>query len=271
MSESTSTLRNPARERMESGGVALGMGLRHSRSVEIAKIGKAAGFDWLFIDLEHNAMGIETAQQISCAALDAGITPLVRVPEGEHGLAGRLLDTGALGTVMPHVQNAAEARRIVDLQKYPPIGHRSVSGAMVHFDFRPVSAREVCDVLNASNLVVVMLESGEAIERADEIAAVAGVDVLLVGSGDLSTDLGIPGDVGNPRMIAAHENVIAACAKHGKWAGCAGIGPQEIMANYITMGVRFVLAGNDTNYLVAAATARAGFLREVRLAAAAPR
>jgi 4-hydroxy-2-oxoheptanedioate aldolase len=64
MSESTSTLRNPARERMESGGVALGMGLRHSRSVEIAKIGKAAGFDWLFIDLEHNAMGIETAQQI---------------------------------------------------------------------------------------------------------------------------------------------------------------------------------------------------------------
>jgi len=265
MSESTNTLRNPARERMQSGGVALGMGLRTSRSVEVAKLAKAAGFDWLFIDLEHNAMSVETAQQIACAALDVGIAPLVRVPEGEHGLAGRLLDGGALGTVMPHVQNAAEARHIVDLQKYPPLGHRSVSGAMVHFDFRPVPSKEVIASLNAACLVVVMLESAEAVDRADEIAAVEGVDVLLVGSGDLSTDLGISGDVGNPKMRTAHEKVIAAATKHGKWAGCAGIGPQEVITGYIEMGVRFVLAGNDVGLLMTAATQRASALRAAPL------
>jgi 4-hydroxy-2-oxoheptanedioate aldolase len=254
-------LRNPARERMETGGVALGLGLRHTRSVEIAKIGKSAGFDWLFLDMEHNAMSIETAQQIACAALDVGIAPLVRVTEGDHGLAARMLDGGALGTVMPHVQNAAEARRIVDLQKYPPLGHRSVSGSMVHFDFQPVPAREVCATLNASCLVVVMLESAEAVDHADEIAAVEGVDVLLVGSGDLSTDLGIPGEAGNERMIPYHERVIAACAKHGKWAGCAGIQQDDVIARYIEMGVRFVLAGNDLNFLMQGASRRAQALR----------
>jgi 2-keto-3-deoxy-L-rhamnonate aldolase RhmA len=266
---SDSTLRNPARERMQNGGVAIGMGLRTTRSVEIAKLAAAAGFDWLFIDLEHNAMSVETAQQIACAALDAGISPLVRVPEGEHGLAARLLDGGALGTVMPHVQNAAEARKIVDLQKYPPMGHRSVSGAMVHFNFRPVPYGEVCRTLNDSCLVVVMLESQEAIAHADEIAAVDGVDVLLVGSGDLSTDMGIPGESGHERLAVAHETVIAACRKHGKWAGCAGIASQDVMAKYIGMGVRFVLAGNDVSYLVQAATARAGYLRNAPLGAPA--
>ena len=260
-----STLRNPARERMQSGGVALGLGLRHTRNVEIAKIGRAAGFDWLFIDLEHNAMSIETAQQIACAALDAGITPLVRVTEGEHGLAGRLLDNGALGTVMPHVQNAAEARRIVDLQKYPPLGHRSVGGPMVHFDYLPVPAREMCATLNETCLVVVMLESAAAIEHADEIAAVDGVDVLLIGSGDLGVDLGIPGDAGNEKMRVCYEKVIAACAKYGKWPGAAGIGQQDVVAKYIAMGVRFVLAGNDTGLLMAGASSRASFLRAAPL------
>lgn len=255
------TLQNSARERLNSGGVALGFGLRHTRNVDIAKIAVGAGFDWLFIDLEHSTMSIETAQQIASAALDAGITPLVRVTEGDHGLAARLLDGGMLGTVMPHVQDAEDARRIVDLQKYPPLGHRSVSGAMVHFNFAPVPAGEVCATLNASCLIVVMLETAKAIDNAEAIAAVPGVDVLLIGSGDLSTDLGIPGDAGNERMRAAHERVIAACAKHGKWAGCAGITNQELMAKYIGMGIRFVLAGNDVGFLNAAAGSRAKFLR----------
>jgi 2-keto-3-deoxy-L-rhamnonate aldolase RhmA len=250
---------------MQSGGVALGFGVRHSRNVEIAKIGAAAGFDWLFIDLEHNPMSVETAAQISCAALDAGITPLVRVPEGEHGLAGRLLDNGALGTVMPHVQNAAEARRIVDLQKYPPMGHRSVGGTMVHFNYLPVPSREMTQTMNESCLVVVMLESAEAVEHADEVAAVEGVDVVLIGSGDLGVDLGIPGDAGNPKMAACYEKVIAACRKHGKWPGAAGIPQQDVIEKYIGMGVRFVLAGNDTSFLMGAATARASALRAAPL------
>lgn len=256
-------LRNPARERLESGGVAIGMGLRHTRNVDIAKIAVGAGYDWLFIDLEHNTMSIETAQQIASAALDAGVSPLVRVTEGDHGLAARLLDGGALGTVMPHVEEPAEARKIVDLQKYPPLGHRSVSGAMVHFNFAALPAHEVYETLNASCLVVVMLETAKAVANADEIAAIEGIDVLLVGSGDLSTGLGIPGDLGNEKMVAAHEHVIRACRKHGKWAGAAGIGEADLLAKYIGMGIRFIQAGSDAGFLMAAAGSRARFLRNV--------
>lgn len=259
------TLRNPARERMQSGGVAIGLGLRHTRTVDIAKIAVGAGFDWLFIDLEHNAMSVDTAQQIASAALDAGVSPLVRVTEGDYGLAARLLDGGALGTVMPHVQNAAEARRIVDLQKYPPLGHRSVSGAMAHFNFTSVPQREVCETLNASCLVVVMIESAEAVSNADEIAAVNGVDVLLVGSGDLSADLGVPGETGHEKLRIAHESVIAAAQKHGKWTGAAGVADPEVLAKYIGMGVRFVQAGSDLGFLTAAAASRATFLRNAPL------
>jgi 2-keto-3-deoxy-L-rhamnonate aldolase RhmA len=246
---------------MMQGEVALGLGVRHSRNPEIAKIGRGAGFDWLMLDMEHNAMSIESAQQIACAALDVGIAPLIRVPEADYGLATRLLDNGALGTIMPHVQNAAEARHIVDLQKYPPMGHRSVGGPMVHFDYLPVPQRDIITALNAACLVVIMLETADAIEHADEIAAVDGVDVLLIGSGDLSTDLGIPGDTGNEKMVDAHAHVIAACAKHGKWAGAAGIADAAIVTKYIDMGARFVLTGNDTGLLMSAATGRVKALR----------
>ncbi len=108
-------LTNPARERLERGELAVGLGLRHVRSVEIARMLRSSGYDWLFIDLEHSAMSIETAAQIAVAGLDAGIAPLVRVPADQFWLATRLLDAGALGIVMPHVNTPDEARAIVGL------------------------------------------------------------------------------------------------------------------------------------------------------------
>jgi 4-hydroxy-2-oxoheptanedioate aldolase len=255
------TVRNSARERLMKGEVALGLGVRHSSNVDIVKIARGAGFDWIMLDMEHNALSIESAQQIASAALDTGIAPLVRVPEGDHGLAGRLLNNGALGTVMPHVQNAEEARLIVDLQKYAPVGHRAVGGTMVHFDFLPIPQGEMSAALNDAGLIVVMLESAEAIEHADEIAAVDGVDVVLIGTGDLTSDFGIPGDAENERVRAAYEKVIAACTKHGKWPGAAGIGKLQTVLDYVAMGVRFVLTGNDVGLLTSAATSRVKFLR----------
>jgi len=96
-------LRNSARERLEAGELALGVGICQSRTVDIAAIMKACGYDWLFLDLEHNSMDLDTAVQISVAALSAGIAPIVRVPAGQFWLATRVLDGGALGIVMPHV------------------------------------------------------------------------------------------------------------------------------------------------------------------------
>ena len=137
------TLRNAARARLEAGELALGVGLRQARTVDIAAIMKAAGYDWLFLDLEHNSMDLDTAVQISVAALGVGIAPIARVPAGQHWLATRILDGGGLGIVMPHVDTPEEAREIADRLRYPPLGHRSIAGGLPHFGYAPVPTAEV--------------------------------------------------------------------------------------------------------------------------------
>jgi 2-keto-3-deoxy-L-rhamnonate aldolase RhmA len=252
---------NRARERLAKGELSLGMGIRLSRSVDIAQAMQTAGYDWLFLDLEHSAMDLDTACQIAVAALGAGIAPLVRVPHKQYWLATRVLDGGALGIVMPHVDSAAEAAEVVDHLKYPPAGHRSVAGAPPQLAYRSLPVGEASTALNDATLIAVMLETPQAIADADAIAAVPGVDVLLIGTNDLTMELGIPGEFGHAKVVAAYERVIAACRKHGKWPGMGGIYAEDLMAKYIDMGARFILSGADLGMLMAGATSRAKFLR----------
>src|ERR1700730_15531466 len=130
---------NLARDRLERGELSLGVGIRVVRSVEVAKAMKSAGFDWLFIDLEHGALSIETASQMCLAALDVGISPLVRVPNGEYALATRLLDNGAIGIVVPPAETGEEAAAIIKRLLYPPQGHRGVFSIMPQFDYKPTA------------------------------------------------------------------------------------------------------------------------------------
>ena len=255
-------VRNVAREKLEAGALSLGVGVRMTRSVEIAKAMATAGFDWLFLDMEHGVMSLEACAQISAAALDAGIAPIARVPNGQYSIATRALDNGALGIVMPHVDTAAEAREVVEKLKYPPIGHRSVGGWGPHYQLGSLSTGAAVDVLNKSNLTVVMLETPLAIANAAEIAAVPGVDVLLIGSNDLCAEMGIPGDFGNDRLAEAYGVMIAACEKAGKFPGMAGIYNEAIMPRYIGMGARFILSGQDGGFMMAGAQSRTGFLRK---------
>ena len=106
--------RNHVKERLEQGKLALGIGLRQARTVDIAKIAKACDYDWLFVDMEHNSMDLDMAAQICVAALDCGVTPLVRVPGHQHFHATRILDNGAMGIVVPHVETAADAKQAVN-------------------------------------------------------------------------------------------------------------------------------------------------------------
>jgi 4-hydroxy-2-oxoheptanedioate aldolase len=254
-------IRNSARERLDRGEVSIGLGVRIARTVEIAKVARASGFDWLFLDLEHGPMSLETCSQISVAALDAGIAPLVRVPHMQHDIATRALDSGALGIVMPHVDTAEQARIVVDHLKYPPIGHRSVAGQQPQFDYKSVPIAELTATLNAATLIIVMVETPTAIANVDAIAAVPGIDGVMIGTNDLAAEMGIPGDFGNSRIVAAYETVIAACRKHGKWAGMGGVRQDELLRKYIAMGIRMVLAGAEVGMLMAAASGRTSFMR----------
>jgi 2-keto-3-deoxy-L-rhamnonate aldolase RhmA len=254
-------IRNTARERLAKGELALGMGVRIVRGVEIASAMQSCGYDWLFIDLEHGTMSIENAAQIAAAALDAGIAPLVRVPNRQYDMATRMLDGGAWGIVMPHVDTAEEAAECVARLKYPPQGHRSVAGGLAHFGYRAVKIGDASRIINDNMLLTVMLETPQAIANAEAIAAVPGVDVLLIGTNDLATEMGIPGELAEPRIVAAYETVIAACKRHGKWPGMGGVYGEELLRRYIGMGMRMILCGNDLSLIMGAAAQRAGALR----------
>lgn len=254
-------IENPAKQRLMQGELAIGVGVRVVRGVEVARMMKTAGYDFLFIDLEHGATSVETAFQICVAALDARIAPLVRVPHDELALGARCLDAGGLGIVIPHVDTADEAKAMVSAFRLAPLGHRSIGGGYPHFGFASVPAKEVVTALNAATLLVAMIETPRAVENVEQIAAVPGIDVLLMGTNDLCLEMGIPGQLDNERVVDAIDKVVAACRKHGKWPGLGGVYGRELAKRYIARGMRFALAGNDISLLLNAAQEQAAFVR----------
>jgi 2-keto-3-deoxy-L-rhamnonate aldolase RhmA len=254
-------IRNTALEQLKTGNLAIGIGLRQARTVDIAKAMRTAGFDWLFIDMEHNAMDLDIAVQISVAAQDAGITPIVRVPGFQHFHATRVLDGGAQGIVFPHVDDAETAARLVGQCRYPPAGRRSVTGALPQLDFAAHSVADTVAAVNAATLLVIMLETPTAIANADAIAAVPGVDTLLIGTNDLCMEMGIPGQIDHPDVVAAYQTMIAACKKHQKFPGMGGVYDPPLMRKYVAMGASLVLAGSDLSLLMAAGRARVADIR----------
>ncbi len=258
-------IKNHAKARLLAGELALGMGLRQARTADIGSIAKTSGFDWLFIDMEHNSMSVDTAAQICSGALHAGVTPIIRVPGHEAFHATRLLDTGAQGIVVPHVNTAEEAAEVARVCLFPPKGTRSIPGLLPQMNFEQHPPAKVVEAVNDETLIVAMIESAEGLANVDAIAAVPGIDVLLVGCTDLAADLGITGQLGHSRIGEAIDRVCAACHKHGKVPGVGGVYDEALMTAYIQKGSRFILSGSDLAFLMSGAKSRAAMLRAIAL------
>ena len=255
------TVPNHALRQLRAGKLAVGLGLRQARTVDTAQLAKTCGFDWLFIDCEHNSMDHDVAAQIAAASLAVGITPIVRVAGLEHWHASRVLDNGAQGIVYPHVDTADEARRAAAACRFPPVGKRSMGGGLQQLGFANIAVGEAARIVNEETLVVVMIESPTGVANAEEIAAVPGIDALLIGTNDLCFELGIPGQFNDPRVAEAYRKVIAACRKHGKFPGMGGMYTPELLERHIAMGVQLVLSGSDFSLLMQAGSARAALVR----------
>ena len=255
------TIPNPMRDKLDRGELALGVGLRSARTVDIARAMKTAGFYWLFIDMEHNTMSLDDACNISVAGQAEGITPLVRVPGVEHHHATRALDGGAQGIIVPHVDDLATAKQMVANTRYPPVGRRSMYGALPQVGFEAHPQGELMQALNESIYLVLMIESPEGVAAADDIAALPGVDALLIGTSDLTAEMGIPGQLDHPDIVNAYETVIAACKKHGKHAGMGGVYAPDMMQRYIEMGMRLILSGSEFTFMMKGAKAQSDAIR----------
>jgi 2-keto-3-deoxy-L-rhamnonate aldolase RhmA len=254
---------NNAKRKLDAGGIAVSFGVHHLRTAAAPVIAAATGHDILFIDMEHGPYTVQEATQLCIAALPTGVAAVVRVCAGALDEATRLLDNGALGIVVPHVDTAAGARAVAAAFHYPPAGRRSWGGPPAIYGYRPPSVAEAMAAINAEILTVVMIESPLAVDNAEEIAAVDGIDVLLIGTFDLTAELGIAGQITHPKVVNAYARVGAACRRHGKVLGMGGINDPADMARYLAMGARYLGAGSDQSYIVSGAEARMTLLKEI--------
>lgn len=257
-------IHNRALERLKKGDLALGVALRQCRTVDIGRILYSADIDWINIDMEHASINLDEAIQIAVAAQDVGITPLVRVPGHEHYHASKVLDGGGMGIIFPHVATAEQASRLVSYCKYPPLGHRSFASNIAQLHFQPLTMTEATALLNGSIMIVIMLETPTAIENAEAIAAVEGVDVAYIGSQDLTLEMGISGQFDHPRFVEAVKKVVTACQKHGKFPGLGGLFDDVLIDRYIQMGIRCLNTGTDISYIISGARARVKKLRSFK-------
>jgi 2-keto-3-deoxy-L-rhamnonate aldolase RhmA len=248
---------NTTLAKLRAGKTAIAFSVNLLRSVAVPMMASAAGFDWLFIDMEHGAFSLHEATQLCIAALPTGVTPIVRVCSGAFDEGTRALDNGAQGLVIPQVNTPAQAQRIADAFRFPPQGSRSWGGGLAIYGYACVDSATAQAELDNDVLICCMIETEEAVANADAIAATRGIDALLIGTSDLTTDMGISDQVGHAKVQAAYKAVIDACKKHGKHPGMGGIYDQEWATIYTKMGARFSLGGSDAMFVMQAARARA--------------
>ena len=259
-------LRNPVKDKLARGEVVASMTVRLVRGTEIARIAATAGFDTLYVDLEHSSFSLETCSQICMAALEAGIAPFVRVPANTPDYIARVLEGGAPGVIAPHVHSADDAKAVVRAAKFAPLGERSNAGGLPHLHFRTFPAPEAYAALNDATMIIVQFESAAALDKAEEIVAVEGIDMVLVGLNDLLADWGLPGQYDHPRVREVYARTIALCRKHGKHCGVGGLSSRpDLVAKFVKMGARYVSTGTDLAFLIGACTARARQVQEIKL------
>jgi 2-keto-3-deoxy-L-rhamnonate aldolase RhmA len=257
-------VRNIVKEKLAHDQLVASMTVRLVRGVEIARMAATAGFDMIYVDLEHSTLTLEATGQICQAALSAGVTPRVRVPANTPEYIQRVLDAGALGIIAPGVRSAEEARAVVAAAKYAPLGERGAGGALPHLEYRPFPTAEANAALNDATMVIVQCESAEFLDRADEIMAVEGVDLALIGTNDLLADWGLTGQYEHARVRDAYARVIAAAQRHGKHVGVGGLATRpDLAADFVRMGARYVSTGTDLAFLLAACAAKAKEVREM--------
>ena len=246
---------NTCKQRLKGGKVALGTqaALGAPFSAELLAL---QGYDWVLIDNQHGSWDRQSSSLAFMACRAGGATPFARVPQNDFYAIGRLLDEGALGIIVPMVENQEDAERAAFAARFPPVGGRSIgmAGAMAY-------GPDYMDWINDELLVMIQIESRGAVEQAEEIMAVDGIDGCWLGPNDLAASLG------HERNTPAHDEavmkMIAACQKYGKAPGIAA-GTVEQTLNWAKAGCTFLATGGDARHIVAGAKAEIEALQELR-------
>ena len=217
---------NNIRQRVARGERAIGCCL-NINSPHLVELAGALGFDWIFIDCEHGSMSETDVEHMVRAAEAFGLTPVVRVPTNSASEILRFLDLGAMGIVVPHVDNEADAKKAAAAAKYPPLGHRGSNYGTGRNNAYGVGTDDVRDYYEESNretILFALIESDEAVKSIDDILAVPGVDGSWLGPADLALSMGMP----DRSLVGdALDRVVEATLKAGKLSAATHMAPDD--------------------------------------------
>jgi 2-dehydro-3-deoxyglucarate aldolase/4-hydroxy-2-oxoheptanedioate aldolase len=249
---------NRTKSILDEGGTALGVMVFEMATTGVGRLASSAGADFVLLDTEHTGRTVDALRPALSAMRADDVTPLVRVAAAVPHLISGSLDAGALGVMVPMVNDEDQASSVVGAAKFPPEGSRGY-GILYPDLVRQGGIAETMRDANDETLVLVQIESTRSLERVDAIAGVPGVDVLWIGQYDLAASMGAPGSFDDPRMDEATDLVLEACRRHGRAAGMLASGPEHAR-QLVERGFRCVAVASDLDLFargLAAALGRA--------------
>lgn len=230
---------NPLKSELKSGKVCIGLPSLSFPCPAAAQISAEAGYHYYYFDMEHSGLPIEAVAPICTAAKAAGIPPIGGPAGIADFLISRLLDNGAMGVIVPHVSTPEETQIAVKSCLYSPEGDRGFLMFGPLTDFRSVDAGRWVESMNEQILVGIKVESAEAVRNIQAITSTPGLDAVMIGPGDLSASLGVPGRSDHPDLTAAIERIGSACERNGLAWGLH-VSDSEALRTWTDRGATFM-------------------------------
>ncbi|AVS74914.1 4-hydroxy-2-oxoheptanedioate aldolase [Paracidovorax cattleyae] len=243
--------------------IGLWLGLADPYTAELCA---TAGFDWLLVDGEHGPNDLRSMLGALQAIAAYDTQPVVRLPQGDAALIKQVLEIGATTLLIPMVENAEQARALVQAVRYPPQGIRGVGSGLARSS-RWGADRDYLRTANDRTCLLVQVETAAAVAQVEAIAAIDGIDGVFIGPADLSASMGYLGQPAHPEVRAAIDKAIGQILAAGKAPGILCV-DEALARHYIALGARFVAVGVDATLLAQAASGLAGRFRSSGSAAA---
>ena len=240
---------NLMKQALHNGQPVIGTMVAEFRQPAVMQLLKNAGFQAVIIDNEHGPFSIETIADLSRTARYIGLTPIVRVPDLAYPYLAQSLDAGAQGIMLPRVYSPEQVQQAVEIMKYPPLGRRGCALSRGQMDFKSGSLADTMATANDESLLIVQIETKEAVTNIEAIVTIPGVDVALIGPTDLSISLGIPGELTSPLLHAAIETTLAACQRSDVFPAIH-INDLDQAVYWAKKGMRFVSSSAEVGLLV---------------------
>ncbi len=207
---------NQVKHKLKAGETVLGTMMFEFATTGVARLAAVAGAEFAVYDMEHTGWNIETIRMLVATTPRSELVPIVRIPACEYHFVARVLDAGAMGIMVPMVESEEQARLLVNSAMYPPVGRRGAAFTIAHDDYRNDPIPDVIRSANEEVLLIAQIETVKGLDNVEQIASVSGIDVLWIGLFDLTSSMGIPGQLQHPDTLSAIQRVLSACRTHNK-------------------------------------------------------